>query len=177
MTGWQQNDYTKNPKLFKCKKPLLFFSMQIDSRRHTIPGLNRGRLSLWDYDLGMIYRWVATTSFLARQKVDDWNQRGGIHPPNQFMLGSEWFHLKNTRIIQPGQPVDDGFIIYYQGSNTFNLIGGARRSQIMLHEDKENNGTYGCIGMSKSEYLSFTDVLFKTCERNILIPFGISYSW
>ncbi|NJM22671.1 MAG: hypothetical protein HC907_30165 [Richelia sp. SM1_7_0] len=177
MTKWKQTNYLNNPKMFNCKKPLLFFSMQLDSNKHVIPGLNTGRLSLWDYELGMIYRWVATSSYASRQSVNNWNITGGIHPPNQVMLGSNWFHLKNTRIIQPGQPVDDGFILYYNGSNNWQTVSGAKRSQIMLHEDKERNGTYGCIGMSKSEYDSFTSVLEETCEKDIMIPMGISYSW
>jgi len=177
MTNWKIKDYSQEPKLLKLSKPILFFAMQLDSNKHIIPGLNSGRLSLWDYELGMIYRWVASSSFSRRQAVKNWNVRGGICPPNQEMRGADWFTLKNTRIIQPGQPVDDGFIIYYNGSNNWRTVKGTERSEIMLHEDKENDGTFGCIGMSKVEYASFVDVIKQTCESNSMIPFGINYIW
>ena len=174
---WKANDYSQQPKLLKLEKPILMFFMHLDSNRFQVPGLNRGRLYLYDYDYGMVYRWVTTTSHVNKQGVAAWDKRGGVHPPNYAMRGADWFHLKNKRIIQPGQPVDDGFILYYKGSNNWETLTGGKRSQIMLHEDKELNGTAGCFGMSAIEYKSFCTVMEHSCKKNAMIPYGVNYAW
>ena len=171
------SNYSQTPKLQKLDKPFLMFQMQVDSSRHVIPGLNRGRLSLWDFDLGNIYRWVATSSYDGKQKTGDWGVRNGLHPPNYDMAGAKWFYLKTKLIVQPGQPVDEGYLPFYKGSNTWKTLNGETRSQIMFHEDKNSPGSYGCIVMAKGEWECFKDVFSKCCGHLESVKYGVMYAW
>lgn len=170
-------NYSQMPKRYKLSKPFLIFQMQVDSSRHVIPGLNKGRLSLWDYDLGNIFRWVATSSYNGKQGTGDWGKRNGLHPPNYDMNNSDWFYLKTNLIIQPGQPVDEGYLPIYQGSNTWKTLSGGTRSQIMFHEDKNGPGSYGCIVLPKKEWESFKCVFKDCCGHLDKVPYGVMYSW
>lgn len=169
-------DYSNQPKLLKLKQPILMFQMPVDSSSRRIPGINQGRLSLWDYEHGLIYRWVATSSHDGKQDWGDWEQRGGVHPPNFAMSGAEWFWLDLKLIIQPGQPVDEGYLPLYNGSNTWKTLKGNTRSQIMFHEDKPPIGSLGCIVMSKSEWESFKSVIKACCGDLDKIRYGVLYS-
>ena len=170
-------NYSQTPKKYKLQHPFLMFQMQIDSTRHVIPGLNRGRLWLWDFKLGCIFRWVATCSYNGKQDVGDWNQTGGLHPPNYAMDNSDWFYIKTNLIVQPGQPVDEGFLPIYHNSNTWKTLQGATRSQIMFHEDKGSPGSYGCIVMAKGEWECFKSVFKYCCGHLNEVPYGVIYSW
>lgn len=170
-------DYRNQPKLFKLNNPFLMFNMQLDSSRHVIPGVNRGRVSLWDYELGCIYRWVATSSYNGKQNVDDWQEIGGLHPPNFSMPNSEWFYLDTKLIVQPQQIVKQGYLPFYKGSNTWKQIEGKTRSQIMWHETMSNGGSYGCIVFPKAEWESFKKIFRETCGHLESVRYGVMYSF
>ena len=49
------------------------------------------------------------------------------------------FLVPTKLIIQPGLPVDRGFLIYESSDNKaceMNTVSGTKRSEIMIHEDK-----------------------------------------
>lgn len=148
--------------------PSLIFSMPVDNPGgQVIAGYNRGRLALVD-DLGLIGRWVFSSSYDGKQKVNDWNTTGGIIPPTSEMPGNLWYEISTKLIKQPGQPVPEGFIIYYKGSNTFVTTKGARRSEIMLHPDsnyKSAPGSYGCLVALPNEYEGFRDAFIEACKH------------
>ena len=180
MGNWQDDDYSQQPKLLKCNQPFLIFSMQLDTPGHVITSLNQGRLVLYDYDLGYIHRWVATSSFDGRQNLGDWERTGGIHPPNYQMPGAMWFDLNMNLIKQPGQPVDEGYIVYYKKSNNFKTLKGNNRSQIMVHADKNwttNPGSYGCIVFKPNEWEDFKRVMNACCGHLDSVRYGIMYTF
>ena len=55
------------------EKPFLIFSMPLDNT----PALNNGRLVLYDWELGHVGRWVATSGLGAWQKIGGWSKQGG----------------------------------------------------------------------------------------------------
>lgn len=160
--------------------PTLYFNMPVDQQGgQIVAGLNKGRLSLWD-DLGQIGRWVFTSSYDGRQKVNDWNLTGGLIPPTSEMPDNLWYEIGTKLIVQPGQPVPEGFIIYYKGSNDFTTKKGVTRSQIMLHPDsnyKNSPGSYGCIVGLPDEYNSFRDAFIEACKHLNRVRLGVVYSY
>lgn len=150
--------------------------MPLDSGKLKIPGLNQGRLSLWDYEHGLIYRWIATTSHDGRQGWEDWEKIGGVHPPNYSMPMADWFWLETKLIIQPGQPVSEGYLPKYLANNTWTTLKGNVRSQIMFHEDENAPGSMGCIVMSKKEWVSFKSVMSACCGHLDKVRYGVIYS-
>jgi hypothetical protein len=172
-------DYSNQAKLLKCDKPFLMFQMPLDSGSQNILGLNMGRLSLWDYEHGLIHRWVATSSHNGKQNWADWEKTGGVHPTNYSMDDAEWFQLETKLIIQPGCPVEEGFLPKYKGKNTWITLKGNTRSEIMFHEDANaisNPGSMGCVVMLKGEWENFKTV-FKTCCGHLQsVPYGVLYS-
>lgn len=161
-------------------EPILFFGMPVDQKGgQVISGLNRGRLSLWD-DLGLVGRWVFTSSFDGRQSVNDWNVRGGIIPPNFTLSGQLWYSMGTKLIQQPGQPVAEGFIIYYKGSNTWITDKGVTRSEIMLHGDtnwQSSPGSYGCLVALPEEYSSFKKDFLASCGHLEKVRLGVTYTY
>ena len=164
------------------ENPILLFQMQLDSNRHVIPGLNRGRLSLWEMGRAkkLIQRWVFTSSYNGKQGVFDWKKRGGLCPPQNDMPGWKMFQVPTKLIIQPGQPVDRGFLIYESSDNKaceMNTVSGTKRSEIMIHEDKNSPGSFGCLVAPTGEYKDFEEIFVGTCEQHSTVPLGVLYSW
>ena len=160
--------------------PLLLFTMGLDSNRHVIPGLNRGRLALFD-DEGLIQRWVATSSYDKLQGIDDWNERGGIMPPTSAMPGMKYWEFHTRRLIRPGMEVDDGFLITFDGATSYVTNTGARRSELMVHDDTNrttNPGSFGCpVTMSKTEWDDFCRVILQSVSHLSAINMAVTYSW
>lgn len=164
----------------KCDKPLLIFSLPLDSERNVIPGLNRGRLVLVDYDRGFIQRWVFTSSYEQLQKVSDWEVTGGVIPPNFAMNGFEWFKVPTKLIVQPGQPVDEGYLVLYNGSNTFTTINGNIRSEVMFHCDKNYKsapGSRGCLVALPDEWEDFKQVFKEACGHLSDVKLAVIYTY
>jgi hypothetical protein len=173
-------DYSQKAKLYKLNKPLLIFALQLDSNQNVIDGLNQGRLTLFDYELGYIHRWVATSSFDGKQKVGDWEKTGGVHPPNYSLDDADWFKLDTKLILQPGQPVPEGYLPKYKKSNDWQTLKGNGRSQVMIHCDENyrtNPGSYGCIVMQPSEWEDFKKTIKETCGHLADIPYGVIYTF
>lgn len=162
------------------KSPLLTFFMPLDSQRHVIPGLNTGRIFLTDED-GAIGRWVVTSSYDGKQKFGDWNSRGGVIPPTHAMPGSRYWEFHTKRIIQPGQPVDDGFLVTFDGKVTYKTVDGATRSEIMVHDDtnrRTNPGSAGCIiTKSTKEWEDFCKGIKESVSHLTKIPLFVAYSF
>lgn len=173
-------DYSNRPKLIKCNQPILFFCMQLDGNGSTIPGLNDGRLSLWDYEQGLIHRWVATSSISSKQGIRDWEVRGGVHPPNYAMPDNDWFYVDTKLIIQPGQRVERGFIHLYKESNYWTTNKGNQRSEVMLHPDEnyqQSPGSEGCIVMKPKEYEEFEKIFLDCCQQHSKVRLGVMYTF
>ena len=155
--------------------------MQLDSKKHVIPGLNQGRLSLWDMDKQvLVQRWVFTSSYNGKQNIYDWKKRGGLCPPNNDMPGWKMYQVPTNLIVQPGQPVDRGFLIYESCENNkcvMNTVSGATRSEIMIHEDKNNPGSMGCLVGKSGEYKDFEEIFLGCCKDKKTVPLGVLYSW
>ena len=113
--------------------PLLMFFMQLDSDRCVIPGLNRGRMLLLDIE-GEIGHWVFSSSFDGRQKINDWNKPGGVIPPISSMPGRKFWEFHTKRLYQPGQAVDDGFLITFNNQTSYETVEGGERSELMVHK-------------------------------------------
>lgn len=173
-------DYSQRSKLLKINDPILFFSMQLDTPGNVINSLNQGRLSLWSFQYGYLGRWVATSSYDSKQNVGDWESTGGIHPPNYSMGDAEWFWLELPIIIQPGQAVDEGYILYYKKSNNWTTLKGNNRSQVMAHPDKNwqrSPGSYGCIVMKPEEWKDFRATIEACCGHLKSIRYGVIYTF
>jgi hypothetical protein len=178
--SWENENYSQRAKVLKCDMPILFFSMELDSNKCVIPGCNDGRLYLYDYNHGYIHRWVATSSFNGRQSVNDWNKTGGVHPPNSHMLGGNWFWVPTKEILQPGQPVERGFILNYKGSNNWTTVDNVNRSQVMLHPDSNhetNEGSYGCLVLKPAEYKDFITVYGTCCGHLDRVRYAVGYTF
>jgi hypothetical protein len=173
-------DYSQKSKLLKVDDAFLMFAMQLDSNQNVIPGLNQGRLTLWSFKHGYLGRWVATSSFDGKQSVGDWEKRGGVHCPNYAMDDAEWFEWDLKYLIQPGQPVDEGYLLKYKGSNNMVTLKGNPRSEKMGHPDKnylKSPGSAGCIVMLPKEWEDFKNVLTACCGHLKSIPYGIIYTF
>jgi hypothetical protein len=160
--------------------PLLIFFMQLDSSKCVIPGINRGRLVLLD-DEGQIGRWVFTSSYDGKQNVNDWNKTGGVIPPTSSMPGGKYWEFHTKRLIQPGQPVDDGFLLTFDGKTTYTTVEGGTRSEIMVHNDANRGkalGSYGCpVGMTTEEYEDYCLCVSESISHLKTIRMASMYSF
>lgn len=165
----------------EATRPFLMFQMQLDSNRHVIPGLNKGRMSLWDLDEEkLIQRWVFTSSYDGKQNVYSWKEYRGLCPPNYDAPGWKMYRVPTNLIIQPGQPVEEGFLVYESKDCSMckmDVTKGVKRTEIMIHEDKGNDGSYGCLVAPRDEWNDFKKVFLETCHRHQEIPLGVMYSW
>lgn len=158
--------------------PFLMFSMQLDTQGCAIAGLNKGRLSLWDYKRqSLIQRWVFTTSIETKQLPGGWQQRGGICPPTSEMPALKMYNVLTKRFLQPGQPVDDGFLVQHSSQTQFATSAGTVRSEIMIHEDKNAPGSLGCFVALRDEYLDFAKVFVESCGQLNSVPLGVIYTF
>jgi hypothetical protein len=161
-------------------KPLLIFTMQIDSNRLVIPGFNQGRLALVD-DLGEINHWVFSSSISTKQSTYDWNVRGGIIPPTYVMPGRAYWEFHTKRLYQPGQPVDDGFLITFKGQTEYTTVEGGTRSEIMIHDDLNrdtNLGSLGCIvAVTTKEWDDFANAIAQSVAHLPFINLLVLYSY
>lgn len=167
------------PKYRKASNPKLIFFMPLDSSRAVLPGINRGRMVLID-DLGVIGRWVFTSSYDGKQASGDWNKTGGVAPPSWAMPGGKFWEFHTKRLFQPGQPVDDGFLITFNSSTSYKTVDNATRSELMVHDDKNrktNLGSYGCpVALTTEEYLDFCLGIKESVDEEI-IPLVVLYSF
>lgn len=162
----------------KLSTPFLIFCMPLDTPTANIQNLNPGRLTLWDLSQKkQIQRWVFSSSLESRQSIGSWNQVGGLCPPNTAMPGMKMYEVSTKRQIQPGEPVDDGFVILFDDNVEFSTNEGTTRSQIMIHEDKGAPGTLGCLGGSRSEYTDFANVFVDSCGHLATVPLGVIYTY
>lgn len=155
----------------KLQQPILFFSMALDDS----PSLNHGRLSLWDYELGYIHRWIATSGTGTYQRVGSWSkQRGGVCPPNSKTNPKvKWYQVIPK--LYHGTIVKEGFLIK---PNEIKTPDGVTRSEIMLHEDGGNNGSYGCWVIQEGvEWQHCRDTLIHCCGHLQYVRGGVEYTW
>lgn len=158
----------------------MFFSMMLDTDKMRIPGLNRGRLVLID-SLGVIGRWVFTSSFDGKQSVHDWNVTGGVIPPNYEMSGDKPWEFHTKRIIRTGYAVNDGFLITYNGMISYKTKMGVVRSEIMVHNDENritSPGSYGCIvASSNDEWEDFCKAVSESLIGKDIVPLFVVYTF
>lgn len=154
--------------------------MQLDADRYVISGFNRGRMLLSD-DVGLIGRWVFSTSIDSKQKVNDWNIRGGVIPPTSSMPNGEYWQFHTKRIYQPGQPVDDGFLVTFRDSIEYTTVEGGTRSEIMIHNDSNRStslGSLGCIvALSNDEWDDFCEGVVKSISHLPTVRLLVGYSY
>jgi hypothetical protein len=160
-------------------KPMLIFTMPVDGRVIT-PGFNRGRLCLINEqkELG---RWVFSSSVAVKQEVNDWNVTGGVIPPTAVMPSTKHWEFHTARLSQPGQFVNDGFLITFNGATSYKTNTGFTRSEIMVHDDKNrstNLGSLGCIvALSTEEWESFCATIKEHVAHLITIPLYVIYTF
>lgn len=154
----------------KLNDPILMFSMLVDNTSL----LNQGRLSLWSYEKGHIWQWICTSGIGQYQRIGGWSkQRGGVCPPNAKTTPKiGWYKLKPK--IYHGTIVSEGFLIT---PNEITTTDGVMRSEIMLHEDKGNDGSYGCLVLPKEEYIHARDTILHTSTHLDSIKLGVIYTW
>ena len=158
--------------------PTLFFCSQLDVNNVT-PGYNKGRLNLYD-DLGHIGHWVFSTTIESRQTAKSWEQTGGAITPNFELDGGEWFTVPTKLIVQPGQPVAEGYIVLYKGSNSWKGKNGVTRSEIMIHEDSNyttSPGSLGCLVAVPDEWKDFKQVFKDSCCHLESVRLAVSYTY
>lgn len=158
--------------------PLLFFSSQLDVNV-TTPGYNRGRLLLVD-DIGHIGHWMFSTTIESRQKAKSWEQTGGAITPNSELDGREWYTVPTKLIVQPNQPVKEGYLVLYKGSNSWKAKNGVTRSEIMIHCDDNyttSPGSLGCLVAVPGEWQDFKKVFAESCGHLQSVKMIVIYTF
>jgi hypothetical protein len=130
----------------------LIFSMQLDNT----PELNRGRLALYDFERGILGRWVATSGLGMYQKIGGWSKQGGGVCPAAYQCNPTFAnHWVQTN------PVDLSSVKGVEG-NAYPITPfevrtkeGVTRSDLLIHRDANVPGSMGCIVMNDDEFADF----------------------
>lgn len=141
----------------------LIFSMQLDNT----PELNRGRLVLYDYERGVLGRWVATSGLGMYQKIGGWSKQGGGVCPAAYQcnptFANHWVQtdpldLSSTKGVEgEAYPITPFEVTTKEG---------VKRSDLLIHRDANVPGSMGCIVMGDDEFADFEKV-FKAQTAGI----------
>jgi hypothetical protein len=154
--------------------PFLMFSMQLDNT----PELNRGRLALYDYKLGHLGRWVATSGLGMYQKIGGWSKQGGGVCPATYQcnptFANYWVEV---------EPIDLSNVKGVEG-NAYKITPfevttkeGIKRSDLLIHRDANVPGSMGCIVLSDDEFAEFEKVMKDKCGGLDKIKLWIQYDF
>jgi hypothetical protein len=143
------------------KQPFLVFSMPLDNT----PELNRGRLVLYDWDQGVIGRWVATTGLGMWQKIGGWSKQGGGVIPATYQcnptFANYWVQVAPIDLSHVKGVGGDAYPITPFAVTTKDNV---KRSDLLIHRDANVPGSMGCIVMTDDEYADFC----KTFNRELI---------
>jgi hypothetical protein len=152
----------------------LIFSMQLDNT----PELNRGRLALYDFERGILGRWVATSGLGMYQKIGGWSKQGGGVCPAAYQCNPTFAnHWVQTN------PVDLSSVKGVEGSaypiTPFEVRTkeGVMRSDLLIHRDANVPGSMGCIVMEGAEYTDFEQTFKKECVGVDKVKLWIQYDF
>lgn len=98
-------------------------------------------------------RWVVTSSHRLGQQKGDQHSTGGLLPSMLDVSFSNYFVKLAPWDSRHVRGVDGNF--YQITPWDFKTKQGTRRAHFGIHLDINNNGTMGCIGMSRSEFAKF----------------------
>ncbi len=158
------------------QKPLLFFSMQLDST----PNLNHGRLFLIDPDKqGIVGRWIATSGVGQWQGIGDWSkQGGGVIPPNYHLQGVPIYQVSTKARWQSLGGIDTN--TYEIHPITVKTKQGVNRSELLIHESRyalPMSGSLGCIVLPEPEFKDFEQAYKKECSHVERVSLLVGYTY
>jgi len=154
--------------------PFLVLSMQLDETNE----INCGRLFLYDFNLGHIGHWMATSGLGSLQKPKDWNYRnGGVLPPPHVCRPTFTAYQVQTR------PRDSTNIKGIEG-NFYDILpkqittqSGQVRGDFGIHKDANVPGTLGCIGLPAEEFKDFELVFLRYCSEHTEVKLWAQYNY
>jgi hypothetical protein len=156
------------------KMIFLIFSMQLDNT----PELNRGRLVLYDYERGVLGRWIATSGLGQYQKIGGWSKQGGGVCPASYQcnptFANHWVQVA---------PIDLSNVKGVEGEaypiTPFSVTTkeGVERSDLLIHRDANVPGSMGCIVLPSDEFADFCKVFKHECQGIEKVKMWIQYDF
>jgi hypothetical protein len=155
-------------------QPFLIFSMPLDET----PDLNRGRLVLYDYELGYLGRWVATSGLGQYQRIGGWSRQGGGVCPAPYQCNPSF-----PSYFVDVKAVDLSHVKGVEG-NAFAITPfevttkeGVSRSDLLVHRDANVPGSMGCIVMPDKEFYDFERTFPKLCAGQEKVKLWVQYDF
>jgi hypothetical protein len=156
------------------KMIFLIFSMQLDNT----PELNRGRLVLYDYDRGVLGRWIATSGLGQYQKIGGWSKQGGGVCPATYQcnptFANYWVQVAPVDLSNVKGVEGDAYPITPFSVTTKE---GVERSDLLIHRDANVPGSMGCIVLPGDEFADFCKVFNHECEGIEKVKMWIQYDF
>lgn len=156
------------------KQPFLIFSMQLDNT----PTLNQGRLVLYDWEIGHIGRWVATSGLGQYQKIGGYNkQGGGVCPPPYACnpsFANYWVEVTPVNLAHVRGIEGNG---YPMTPFEVRTKEGTERSDLLIHRDANVPGSMGCIVLPGDEYKNFEQVFQDQCAGHDKVKLWVQYDF
>lgn len=154
--------------------PFLMFSMELDST----PELNRGRLSLLDWNTGFLGRWVATSGLGVYQKIGGWSKQGGGVMPATYQCNpafdNYWVDVKSVDRSEVRGIEGNAFVVTPYSVTTKE---GTNRSDLMIHRDANVPGSLGCIVLPDSEFKDFEEKFPVICKGHNKVKLWVQYNY
>lgn len=155
-------------------QPFLVFSMPLDNT----PELNQGRLVLYDWNLGQIGRWVATSGLGMWQKIGGWSKQGGgvIPAPYQCnpFFANYWMQVTPADLSNIKGVEGNGYPITPFSVRTKE---GVERSDLLIHRDANVPGSMGCIVLPGDEFADFERTIAKELGGFSRIKLWVQYDF
>jgi hypothetical protein len=150
------------------------FSMPLDNT----PQLNQGRLVLYDYDDGVLCRWVATTGLGQWQKIGGWSKQGGGVCPATYQcnpsFSNYWVAVAPVDLSHVKGVEGDGYPITPFAVRTKE---GVQRSDLLIHRDANVPGSMGCIVLPTDEFDDFQKSFESQCKGLDKVKLWIQYDF
>ena len=149
----------------------LIFSMQFDRD----PGLDSGRLSLNSIEAGTKDVWIATSSTANKQGSEDFNERGGLIPP-QYRCGIKYYTVATSPIPMASvKGVEGNF--YKIDPHQVTTDKGTVRGDFGIHRDANVPGSLGCIVLNGDRFRDFEVAMRSLKDKGLVsIPLFVQYS-
>jgi hypothetical protein len=156
------------------KMIFLIFSMQLDNT----PELNRGRLVLYDYERGVLGRWIATSGLGQYQKIGGWSKQGGGVCPASYQcnptFANHWVQVAPVDLSHVKGVEGDAYPITPFSVTTKE---GVERSDLLIHRDANVPGSMGCIVLPGDEFADFCKVFNHECVGIEKVKMWIQYDF
>lgn len=150
----------------------LTFSMGFDRDN----GIDNGRLCLRHLEQGTIAVWIATSSTENKQSAEDFNEKGGLIPPEYRVPGLKNWTVETSPIPMPKiKGVEGNF--YKINPYEVETDKGGVRGDFGIHLDANVPGSMGCVVMSKDRFNDFEKQMALLSAKDIeSIPLFVTYS-